>query len=198
MYGYGVDPIAAFVSWHDEARRAPGMIDADAVALATATADGRPSVRMVLYRGLSGGWPRFFTNYESRKGRELDENPHAALCFHWAPLYRQVRFEGRVEKLSDAESDVYFQSRALGSQISATVSPQSRVIADRQLLIDERAKIIAQHGETGPLPRPRFWGGYRLVAETVELWRAGENRLHERTLFTRGSDGSWTEELLAP
>jgi pyridoxamine 5'-phosphate oxidase len=197
MYGYGVDPIAIFLAWYDEARRTPGIIDADAVALATATPDGRPSVRMVLYRGLSAGAPRFFTNYESRKGRELDENPRAALCFHWPPLYRQVRFEGTVEKLPAAESDAYFSSRPAGSQLSAIVSPQSRPIASRAELVAERDKLAAAHAGETALPRPAFWGGYRLLAERVELWEARENRLHERRLFTL-RDGEWREELLGP
>src|SRR5260370_34122149 len=128
MYGYGVEPIAIFLAWHDEARRNAGVIDADVVALATATRDGRPSVRMVLYRGLSDGGLRFFTNYESRKGRELDDNPRAALCFHWPPLYRQVRFEGAVERLPPAESDVYFASRPIGSPLSPILSPHSPTI----------------------------------------------------------------------
>jgi pyridoxamine 5'-phosphate oxidase len=196
MYGYGVDPISSFLAWYDEARRNPGIIDADAVALATATRDGRPSVRMVLYRGLSNGAPRFFTNYESRKGHELDENPRAALCFHWPPLYRQVRFEGTVERLSPTESDVYFASRPPGSQLSAIVSPQSRPIPSRAELVEQREALAAAHpGET--LPRPSFWGGYRLIPERVELWEARENRLHERRLFTR-RDGAWLEELLGP
>lgn len=195
MYGYGVDPIATFLAWHDEARRNPAVIDADAVALATATRDGRPSVRIVLYRGMSGGGPRFFTNYESRKGRELEDNPRAALCFHWPPLYRQVRFEGAVERLAPAESDVYFASRPVGSQLSAIVSPQSRPIASRAELVAEREALAARAGET--LARPPFWGGYRLLAERIELWENRENRLHERRLYTL-QEGAWVEQLLGP
>jgi pyridoxamine 5'-phosphate oxidase len=196
MYGYGVDPIATFLAWYDEARRNPGVIDADAVALATATRDGRPSVRVVLYRGISDGGPRFFTNYESRKGRELDDNPRAALCFHWPPLYRQVRFEGAVERLSPAESDVYFASRPVGSQLSAIVSPQSRAIPSRAELVARRDALAAAHpGEA--LPRPAFWGGYRLRPERIELWESRENRLHERRLYTL-HEGAWSEQLLGP
>jgi pyridoxamine 5'-phosphate oxidase len=196
MYGYGVDPIAQFLAWYEEARRTPSIIDADAVALATATRDGRPSVRMVLYRGLSDGAPRFFSNYESRKGRELDENPRAALCFHWPPLYRQVRFEGTIERLTAAESDVYFASRPHGSQLSAIVSPQSQPIANRAELVARRDALAAAQAEA-PLPRPPFWGGYRLLTERIELWEARENRLHERRLYTL-HDGKWSEEILGP
>jgi pyridoxamine 5'-phosphate oxidase len=191
-----MDPVAEFVAWHAEARQHAGIIDADAVALATATRDGRPSVRMVLYRGMSSGAPRFFTNYDSRKARELADNPRAALCFHWPPLERQVRFEGVVERLPPAESDDYFRARPLGSQLSATVSPQSRAIADRESLVAAREKLAASAG-AGPLARPEFWGGFRLIPETIELWRAGAHRLHERRLFTREGDG-WRLELLAP
>jgi pyridoxamine 5'-phosphate oxidase len=197
MYGYGVDPIATFIAWHDEARRHPGVIDADAVALATATRDGLPSVRMVLYRGMSGDGLRFFTNYESRKGRELADNPRAALCFHWPPLYRQVRFEGSVEQLGAAESDEYFASRPVGSQLSAIVSPQSRPIASRDELVARRDALAAEHAGKASLPRPPFWGGYRLVPATIELWESRENRLHERRLFTRRA-GAWVEEVLGP
>jgi pyridoxamine 5'-phosphate oxidase len=197
MYGYGVDPIATFLTWYDEARRHASIIDADAVALATATRDGRPSVRMVLYRGMSGGGLRFFTNYESRKGRELEENPRAALCFHWPPLFRQARFEGVVERLEAAESDAYFSSRPFGSQLSAVVSPQSRVIASREELVARREELAqASEGKSG-LARPAFWGGYRVVPERVELWEARENRLHDRRLFTRRGEG-WVEEVLGP
>jgi pyridoxamine 5'-phosphate oxidase len=196
MYGYGVDPIATFLAWHDEARRNPAVIDADAVALATATRDGRPSLRMVLYRGMSDGGLRFFTNYESRKGRELDDNPRAALCFHWPPLYRQVRLEGAVERLAPAESDAYFASRPVGSQLSAIVSPQSRPIPSRAELVAERDALAAAHpGET--LPRPPFWGGYRLLPERIELWENRENRLHDRRLYTL-QNGAWVEQLLGP
>jgi pyridoxamine 5'-phosphate oxidase len=198
MYGYGVDPIAVFLEWYDEARRTPGIIDADACALATATRDGRPSVRMVLLRGFSGGGARFFTNYESRKAHELDDNPRAALCFHWAPLERQVRFEGTVERLTTTESDVYFASRPAGSRLSAIVSPQSRPIASRDELEAKRAALAAS-GQ--PLVRPPFWGGYRLLPDAIELWRAGPHRLHERQLFTRepgATTEGWRVELLGP
>jgi pyridoxamine 5'-phosphate oxidase len=197
MYGYGVDPIATFLSWYDEARRHAAIIDADAVALATATRDGRPSVRMVLYRGMSEGGLRFFTNYDSRKGHELEDNPRAALCFHWPPLFRQVRFEGVVERLGAAESDAYFSSRPVGSQLSAIVSPQSRVIASREELVARREALAAASDGKSGLGRPPFWGGYRVLPETVELWEARENRLHERRLFTRRA-AEWVQEVLGP
>jgi pyridoxamine 5'-phosphate oxidase len=186
-------PLEHFAHWYDEAQRAIGEA-ADVVALATADRAGRPSVRMVLYRGLSGAGVRFFTNYESRKGHDLDDNPQAALCFHWAPLERQVRLEGRVERLEAAESDAYFASRPYGSQLSAVVSPQSRPIGSRAELEAARA-ALEQRG--GAVARPSWWGGYRLVPDYVELWRAGEHRLHHRVAFTL-REGGWQEQLLGP
>jgi len=190
-----MDPIAEFRRWYAEAAAVPGY-DADAVALATATLDGRPAVRMVLYRGLSGGGFRFFTHYDSRKGRELAENPRAALCFHFRPQARQVRVEGRVEKLDAAESDAYFRNRPRESQLSAAVSPQSRPIASLAELAAERAALADRLG-LGDVPRPSDWGGYRVIPESIELWTSGEHRLHERHAFER--DGAaWRQALLAP
>jgi pyridoxamine 5'-phosphate oxidase len=190
-----MDPIDQFVAWYEEARRVPGL-DADVVALATASPDARPSVRMVLYRGLDRGAPRFFTSYESRKGRELDENPYAALCFHWAPLQRQVRFEGRVERLPPEDSDAYFRSRPRESQLSALASPQSRPIASRAELEAHRAALVASHAGRD-VPRPKSWGGYRLIPDRIEFWLQGEHRLHHRHAFTR-EGASWREDLLGP
>jgi pyridoxamine 5'-phosphate oxidase len=190
-----MDPIDQFVAWYEEARGAPGL-DADVVALATASADARPSVRMVLYRGLDRGAARFFTSYESRKGRELDENPYAALCFHWAPLERQVRLEGRVERLAPEDSDAYFRSRPRDSQLSALASPQSQPIASRAELEARRAALALAHAGHD-VPRPPSWGGYRLIPDRIELWRQGPHRLHHRQLFTREGAG-WREQLLGP
>jgi pyridoxamine 5'-phosphate oxidase len=188
-----VNPIDLFLAWYQEAELALGL-DAEVMALATATRDGRPSVRMVLYRGLSAAGLRFFTNYESRKGRELGDNPRAALCFYWAPLARQVRFEGAVERVDAAESDGYFHSRPYGSQLSAAVSPQSRPIASRAELEARREELMRRGGEVA---RPECWGGYRLIPDCIELWTAGEHRLHERRAFTL-VDGEWHEQLLGP
>lgn len=190
-----MDPIAEFRRWYAEAAAVPGY-DADAVALATCTLDARPSVRIVLYRGLSGGGFRFFTHYDSRKGRELAENPRAALCFHFRPQARQVRVEGTVEKLAAAESDEYFRNRPRESQLSASVSPQSRPIGSLVELEAARAELATRLG-LRDVPRPADWGGYRVVPETIELWVSREHRLHERRAFRRDGDG-WQESLLGP
>jgi pyridoxamine 5'-phosphate oxidase len=194
MSDRGADPIDRFAAWYEEARRAG--LDADVVALATASLDARPSVRMVLFRGLDRGGLRFFTSYESRKGRELDENPRAALCFHWALLGRQVRIEGSVERLPAADSDEYFRSRPRASQLSALASPQSRPIASRDELIARR-RAFEEQLLGREVPRPSSWGGYRLIPDRVELWLADEHRLHHRWLFTQVG-GDWREELLGP
>jgi pyridoxamine 5'-phosphate oxidase len=189
-----VDPIALFERWYEEAVGA-GLTEADAMALATATSDGRPSVRYVLYRGLSRGGLRFFTNFESRKGDELTANPRAAVVFYWDVLGRQVRVEGRIERLDDAEADDYFASRPRGHQLAALASPQSRPIGHEELRA-RYAELEASYADR-PVPRPRTWGGYRLVPERVELWRRGEFRLHERTVYTRTPAG-WSEEQVGP
>jgi pyridoxamine 5'-phosphate oxidase len=171
------------------------------MVLATATHDGVPSARVVLFRGLSpDGAIQFFTNYESRKARELDQNPRAALTFHWAVLERQVRVEGTVARLSSAGSDAYFAGRPRLSQIGAWVSPQSRPIASLDELIvrrDEKEKAF--HG--GAVPRPPFWGGYGLLPARIELWTRGDGRFHDRRLYERegpGAGGAWRITTLAP
>ena len=190
-----MDPLAEFRRWYAEAAAVPGY-DADPVALATATLDGRPSVRMVLYRGLSGGGFRFFTHYDSRKGQELAENPRAALCFHFAAHGRQVRVEGTVEPLPVEESDAYFRARPRESQLAALASPQSRPLQNRQELLDRWAALTAQYAGS-EVPRPEGWGGYRVVPEWIELWTSREHRLHERRFFHRDGAG-WRQLLLAP
>jgi pyridoxamine 5'-phosphate oxidase len=190
-----MDPIERFLAWYDDARARIGP-DADAAALATATLEGRPSVRIVLFRGLSDGGLRFFTNYESRKAGELESNPFAALCFHWAALGRQVRVEGRVERLPPGESDDYFRSRPREAQLSALASPQSRPIASHDELL-ARHEAAAREWSGRDIPRPARWGGYRVLPDTVELWTSGEHRLHQRLQFTR-TDGGWREERLGP
>lgn len=189
------DPLSHFSSWFAEAVAA-GVAQPEAVALATATPDGRPSVRYVLYRGLSGGGLRFFTNLESRKGEELTANPRAALAFHWEPQQRQVRFEGHVERLDAAEADAYFAARPRGHQLAAWASPQSRTIDSYEELIRRFAALERSH-QGGAVPRPEFWGGFRLVPTEAEIWQGTANRLHERLRYTREQD-RWIVRHLGP
>jgi pyridoxamine 5'-phosphate oxidase len=191
----GADPLEVLAGWYREAVEI-GAAMPDAVALATSTADGRPSARMVLYKGMSGGAPVFFTNYESRKAHELRDNPRAAMLFYWSSLTRQVRVEGAVEKLGAEASDAYFATRGRESQIGAWVSPQSRAIGDRAELDARFTELEREHAGSA-IPRPAFWGGYRLVADSVEFWIGREHRLHDRYLYTL-SDGGWIRTRLAP
>lgn len=190
----GRDPLAAFARWFAEAGEA-GLAFPEAAALATATSDGRPSARMVLVKAIDERGFGFFTNRESRKGDELAENPWAALLFHWPALRRQVRVEGLVEPMGDAESEAYFRSRPVASRLAAWASPQSRPVADRAELEQRHADAQARWGEEPPLPP--FWGGYRLVPAAVELWQQGEHRLHDRVRFERDGTG-WRSERLGP
>jgi pyridoxamine 5'-phosphate oxidase len=187
------DPLRQFAAWFEEAGAA-GVRAPEAMALATATADGLPSVRMVLLKGFDERGFVFFTGYESRKGAELAANPHAALLFYWDSLGRQVRIEGPVERVVEAESDAYFASRPRGAQISASVSPQSRVVESRALLEAAAAELEARGGE---LARPRAWGGFRVAPESYEFWQHRANRLHDRLRY-RGDDNGWVIERLAP
>jgi pyridoxamine 5'-phosphate oxidase len=189
------DPIALAQRWLDEARSA-GVPQPEAVALATADGDGRPSVRMVLMRGLDDAGFRFYTNRDSRKGRELAANPRAALAFHWEGLGRQLRAEGPVTELPDAESDAYFAGRPLESRLGAWASDQSETLASREALIERYAEAGQRYG-AGDVPRPPHWGGYLLAPEAIEFWEHGAHRLHHRRLFERGA-GGWSERLLAP
>jgi pyridoxamine 5'-phosphate oxidase len=189
------DPLALFQTWLDEARAAAGY-DAEAMAVATATPDGAPSLRMVLLKGVDERGLVFFTNYSSRKGRELEQNPHAALLFHWQPLGRQVRVEGPVSRVERAESEAYARSRPRQSQLSALASPQSQVVPDREWLERRVAELDGEHSE-GELPLRDDWGGFRVYPETWEFWQNRDNRLHDRHLYTRTDDG-WRIERLAP
>ena len=189
-----VDPIALFGEWLRNAE-ASELNDPSAVALATASRDGRPSVRMVLMKQVDARGFCFFTNAESQKGVELAENPQAAMCFHWKSLRRQVRVAGTVSMLPGAEVDEYFHSRSRLSQLGAVASEQSRVLADRELLIERVKKLEEEF--PGEIPRPEFWRGYVLRPERVEFWRNGEGRLHHRLLFLR-SGKEWRKELLFP
>jgi pyridoxamine 5'-phosphate oxidase len=190
-----VDPIARFQEAFAEARERE-TADPTAAALATADAEGRPSVRVVLVKGVDDRGFRFFTNLESRKARELRENPRAALCFYWPAIARQARIEGTVEALPAAESDTYFASRGRDSQIGAWASRQSAPLASRELLEQRCARVSERYG-AGPVPRPPFWGGFLLVPERIELWSGREHRLHDRLSFRR-QDGGWSMERLYP
>ncbi len=190
------DPFALFEQWFAEAK-ASEPNDADAMALATVAADGRPSVRMVLLKGVDrdAGFT-FHTNSQSRKGREMAENEQVALLLHWKSLRRQVRIEGRVSAASEAESDAYFATRGRQSQLSAWASDQSRPLGSRQELEDRQAAMDVRFGDT--VPRPPHWHGYRVEPRSIEFWSDGAHRLHNRRLFTRTGDGGWTEGLLYP
>lgn len=190
------DPMAQFRRWLDEARAA-GVAMPEAMTLATAGADGLPSARTVLLKGAEEDGFRFFTNTESRKARELTENRHAALVFHWPQEpRRQVTVAGRVEPLPRAESEAYFRTRPLGSRLGAWASRQTTVIPDREALDRAFAAAQAEHGEDPPLPP--WWGGYLLTPARVEFWQNGPNRLHDRFRYTRGDGDAWLVERLAP
>lgn len=189
------DPLRQFAAWFEEARVA-GVVYPETTALATAAPDGAPAVRMVLLKAADERGFVFFTNTASRKGRELEANPHAALLLYWRELGRQVRVEGRVEPVDDAESRPYFETRPRASRLSAWASPQSEPVESRAELERRFAQAAARFpGEEIPLPP--HWGGYRVVPETIELWEHRENRLHDRVLYTRTESG-WRRERLAP
>jgi pyridoxamine 5'-phosphate oxidase len=190
------DPVRQFAEWFAEEVYA-GVRAPEAVALATASADGAPSVRMVLVKRYDDAGFVFFTNYESRKGAELQVNPHAALLFHWDRLGRQVRIEGTVEPISPQESAEYVRSRPRGSQLSALASPQSRPIPDRGWLEHRLTEIAARHAEA-ELPLPEVWGGFRLAPDTFEFWQHRDDRLHDRLRYRRREEGGWQIERLAP
>jgi pyridoxamine 5'-phosphate oxidase len=190
------DPIELFREWFDAARES-GLELPEAMTLATVDTQGRPSARTVLLKSADERGFVFFTNYESRKGRELATNPRAALVFHWAQEpRRQVLVTGAVERISEAESDAYYATRPVGSRLAAWASRQSRPISGREEL--ERAYAEAEQAHGKDPPRPPFWGGYVLVPETIEFWESRPNRLHERLRYTRGTDVTWRAEPLAP
>lgn len=189
------DPIVQFKSWMKEAIDAE-LPEPNAMTLATVSADGKPSARVLLIKGVDERGFVFFTNYDSHKGHDLDANPNAALVFYWIELERQVRIEGRVEKLPNAESDEYFASRPLDSRIGAWASEQSHELSGRAVLVARAAKFAARFGLNPP--RPPHWGGYVLIPDAVEFWQGRPSRLHDRILYTRQPDGSWRIKRLAP
>lgn len=189
------DPFALFDAWYREARTTEPN-DSNAMALATVGAGGQPSLRMVLLKGYGAEGFTFYTNRESRKAGELETTPRAALLFHWKSLRRQIRIEGTVGRVSDAESDAYFASRSRDSQLGAWASDQSRPLADRATF-EDRYEAMRARFDGGDVPRPPHWGGYRVVPEHIEFWIDREHRLHERRVFTRAGDG-WTVGMLYP
>lgn len=191
----GPDPLVVLNTWYEEARLSRAPLP-DAMTLATATGDGRPSARIVLFKGILRGGIFFVTNYGSRKAQELDANPRAALVMHFAAAERQVRVEGRVERSSEAESEAYFASRPRGSQLGAWASPQSQPIASRAEL-EQRTRELEARFADAPVPRPRDWGGYLVLPERIELWLGRPDRLHDRFVYSRREDG-WSVQRLAP
>lgn len=190
------DPIRQFGNWFTAAVEAQ-IRDVNAMTLATATPDGRPSARIVLLKGFSHDGFVFFTNYASEKGRQLDANPQAAAVFYWVQLERQIRVSGLVEKTSREESQRYFHSRPLGSQLGAWTSRQSEVVDARKIL-DSRLTEMTERFEGREIPLPPHWGGYRLKPETIEFWQGRPNRLHDRFRYVRGAGAAWQIERLAP
>lgn len=190
------DPIKQFGNWFTSAIEA-GIRDVNAMSLATAGRSAKPSVRVVLLKSFGHDGFVFFTNYESEKGRHLAENPYAALVFYWIELDRQVRITGPVEKTSHEESDRYFHSRPIGSQLGAWASRQSEVLDGRRVLDARMAEVKERYADK-PIPLPPHWGGYRLTPDMMEFWQGRPNRLHDRFRYARGADGSWHIDRLAP
>jgi len=190
------EPIGLFEEWLRDAE-ASGLLLPESAALATATPDGFPSVRMVLLKGVDPRGFRFFTNYESRKAGEIESNPHAALCFHWSVLERQVRVEGPVERLTHEDSEEYFRSRTRGSQIGAWASAQSRKLEDRADL-EAKVRELEDRFTGGTVPLPDHWGGYLLRPARVEFWQGRANRLHDRLAYTPAPGGGWAVTRLQP
>ena len=190
-------PIRQFQIWFDEVR-AGGVSEQDAISmtLGTASKDGQPSARIVLLKSFDDRGFVFYTNYHSRKGKELSENPRACLLFYWPQLWRQVRIEGDIEKVSASESEGYFQSRPLGSRLGAWASDQSEVVDSREALESRFAELQKRFGED--VPRPEHWGGYRLKPNSIEFWQGRDNRLHDRLMYRLREDGSWSIERLGP
>ena len=190
------DPFLQFNKWWDEAIKSE-LDEINAMTLATATVNGMPSARIVLLKSVSEEGFVFFTNYNSQKGKELLENPNACLVFFWKELERQISISGKVEKISDGESDEYFLSRPEGSRIGAWASPQSSIIASREIIEDNIAKYQQQFAD-GEIARPPHWGGYIVIPSVIEFWQGRPDRLHDRIQYSKLQDGSWKVERLAP
>ena len=190
------DPVPLFEQWFAEAQRLPTP-NPNAMTLATVDADGAPSARIVLLRGFSREGARFFTNRNSRKGRALESNARAALLFHWDLLDRQIRIEGRVSRASDAESDEYFAQRPVDSRVNAWASDQSEPVANRAELERRAAELTARFADRD-VPRPPHWGGYRVSLDRIEFWQGDKYRLHDRIVYTRQADGTYTATRLCP
>ena len=189
------DAIEQFTRWWDDAVKSE-IFEVNAMTLATSTKNGTPSARIVLLKGYDERGFIFFTNYESQKGKDLAENPNAALVFFWKEIERQIRIEGVVEKTTAQESDEYFSSRPAGSRIGAWASPQSSIIENRQILELNTERYAEEFKNS--IPRPPHWGGYRVMPFKIEFWQGRSNRLHDRILYTKNPDGSWKVERLAP
>jgi pyridoxamine 5'-phosphate oxidase len=190
------NPIDQFTIWWDDAVRSE-IEEVNAMTLATVTAEGFPSARIVLLKGYTEEGFVFFTNYQSHKGQELAQNPRASLVFFWKALERQVRIEGLAEKISAADSEAYFQSRPVGSRIGAWASPQSTVIPNREVIENNVFELEKKYGN-GPVPRPEHWGGYMVKPVSIEFWQGRSSRLHDRILYTAQKDLQWKIERLAP
>lgn len=191
------NPIAIFSQWFEEAGNNPAISDHTVMSLATARKNGVPSVRIVLLKNFDAKGFVFFTNLKSRKSEELKVNPYASLCFYWQPLGRQVRIDGKAEQVSDAEADIYYNSRPLISRIGALVSKQSRPLASRELLINDVEEAKRIYSEEAPPVRPKHWSGWRIVPSAIEFWQEGEFRLHDRDLYTHKGN-QWEIQKLYP
>ena len=191
------DPIKQFEKWFNEAVESQ-LHEPNAMTLSTATHDGRPSGRIVLLKGFNPTGFMFYTNYLSRKGKEITKNPLGALTFFWGSLERQVRIEGTIEKLSKEESDQYFHSRPRNSQLGAMASPQSQEVASRDILEKKLEQLAAEYGDDGEIPKPSYWGGYILKPRLIEFWQGRSSRMHDRILYKKIDNKNWKKVRLAP
>ncbi|MFF4168733.1 pyridoxamine 5'-phosphate oxidase [Streptomyces sp. NPDC001744] len=191
-------PVEQFARWFKEAVESPAVHEPNAMVVSTATPDGRPSSRTVLLKQYDGSGFVFFTNYDSRKGRELAANPYVSLLFPWHPMARQIVVTGRAVRVGRDETAAYFRTRPHGSQLGAWASPQSSVIGSRAELLARYEELAARHPEGERVPVPPHWGGVRVVPDTVEFWQGHENRLHDRLRYVREDDDTWRVERLAP
>jgi pyridoxamine 5'-phosphate oxidase len=191
------DPVSLFKSWMDEAKQSEPN-DPNAVSLATSNKNNFPSVRMVLLKDFNTNGFVFYTNLNSQKGKELKENPKAAMCFHWKSLLRQIRINGTVTQVSDEDADVYYNSRAYESRIGAWASKQSEELVNRKQLDETIKEFKKKYGDEKKVPRPEHWSGWNLSPLSIEFWLDGDNRIHERLKYTKGSKGQWIKSLLSP